>query len=298
MRILFQLFILFLLSIPLKAQSFKFSKHFDSEDSTQIHILETYRGDIFRGKVVATEKGILSFITEEYVAINFELFEIRNVFVEGKDRIKTNKARQKLKSIPPQMIIFSQTAFPIPKGVRIYQNIDLWWNSFDVGLSDNFSMGVATLLPFFIDVRGKYSYKVNKLLHVGLDINMVNLLFFSNAEYEVHAFFNGTATIGKPKLYMNLSLGVFKTLFFYETEYKKTAAMTGGLGFGGEVNRFIFKSELTLFATPYQAKNEIIWPSVAIGWKSIDNMKRYNLGFIRFPGGYVYLPYLSFRTSF
>ena len=299
MKFIFQLFILLLLSIPLKAQFYKFSKHYDSEDSTQIHILETYRGDIFRGRVDVTEPNIFSFVTEEHVIIRFRFFEVRNVLVEGKDKIKTYKARQELKSLPPQIIFFNQTAFSIPKGVRSYQNISLWWNSFDLGLGKHFSVRVASLIPFFWNIGAKYSYKVKEKLHAGLNLNMLNLFYLSGADVDGFASFTGTVTFGNPSLYLNLTTGLFVRTFTFGLRFDPDIRMVGGLAVGGEIRRFVFKTEVTFYQTDDLLNQNFGGsPSFALGWKSKKRSERYHFGLIHLPEEGPFLPYISMQAYF
>lgn len=298
-------FILFFLPTQLEAQILKISKYFDSKDSTQVHILETYRGDLFKGRVLALKDNTASLLTGG-VLIDFKFGEIKSIKVEGKDRIRSLPYIPKYKgfeidSLAPQFAFFHSTAFGLPKGMRLYNNVDLLWNSLDVNIGKGFSVGASALVPILMSVRTKYNYSFGKKLHVGVNFNLFGAFDLYGFEYlGTAAYLYGVTTFGTPKLYLNFRAGLVRPIFVDNNDFVEQANFISGFGFGGKIRNFVYQGEIMVY------KERTFWgitqirllPSFALGWNA--RRSRYDLGVMVFPDYYspVIIPYLSFKTHF
>ena len=297
----------FVLPSQLEAQIFRVSKYFDGKDSTQVHILETHRGDLFKGRVVALKDNTASLMTSG-VMVKFNYENIKSIKVEGVDRIKGIRYARKYKgvetdSLAPQIAFFHSTAFGLPKGVRLYNNVDFLWNALDVSLGKGFSMGASVLVPVLASVRAKYNYSLNEKVHLGLNLNLFGA--FEIYDFEVDylgtaAYLYGVTTLGTPKLYLNFRVGAVRPIFIDDNDFVEGPNMVSGFGFGGKIRRFVYQGELLVYKeNSFWGPTQIrLLPSFALGWNGRSS--RYDIGVLAFPDYYdsIIIPYLSFKTHF
>lgn len=106
--------------------------------------------------------------------------------------------------------IFAPSAIPVNKGSFYYQNYNILLNDIQVGVTDNFGVGLGYSFPAFVYLTPKYSMpiKKNHTLAVG-DIAVVSV--FSSQENSLRFnIFYGMYTIGNSKNNVSFGLGLLQ----------------------------------------------------------------------------------------
>ncbi len=107
--------------------------------------------------------------------------------------------------------IFAPSAYPINKGSFYYQNYDLLLNDVQVGITDNFGMGIGYAFPLFMYVTPKYSMPLRKnhTLAVG-DIAAFSVFTKASNTMWLNTLY-GMYTLGSTKNNISLGLGILQS---------------------------------------------------------------------------------------
>ncbi len=107
--------------------------------------------------------------------------------------------------------IFAPSAYPINKGSFYYQNYDLLLNDIQVGITDNFGMGIGYAFPLFMYVTPKYSMPLRKnhTLAVG-DIAAFSVFTKASNTLWLNTLY-GMYTLGSTKNNISLGLGILQS---------------------------------------------------------------------------------------
>ena len=107
--------------------------------------------------------------------------------------------------------IFAPSAYPIRKGSFYYQNYDLLLNDIQVGITDNFGMGIGYAFPLFMYVTPKYSMPLRKnhTLAVG-DIAAFSVFTKASNTMWLNTLY-GMYTLGSTKNNISLGLGILQS---------------------------------------------------------------------------------------
>jgi hypothetical protein len=107
--------------------------------------------------------------------------------------------------------IFAPSAYPISKGAFYYQNYDILLNDVQMGITDNFGMGIGYAFPLFMYLTPKYSMplKKNHTVAVG-DIAGFSVFTPSNNMVWLNTFY-GMYTLGSPQNNISLGLGMLQS---------------------------------------------------------------------------------------
>jgi hypothetical protein len=291
----------FLLTIQ-TVQGQVFSDYLNINDSTQVHILSTVRGDVFFGHVTKISGTQLVFLLENKIPLSFAFKEIKSVLVKGEDLLISKPLRQKKipkgrmvgrDSFPIQTMIYSYTAFALQKGSLLYTNFDVIWNSVDWGITDQFTGGVALYLINVVILRGKLTTEVYDNVRVGLGTKFI--AFFPDLdEFGILTNFSGIVSIGTPERFFSINGGVFVPVGGVGSR-----AYGGGIGFGGERKKFTYRGELYILSSRLSRKNyqPVLSPELVIGFK--QQHRRYEAGVILLPWtDFPIIPYLGFKAHF
>ncbi len=279
-----------------------FSKHLNIEDSTQVHVLRTVRGDTFMGHVKDIYGTRLTFLVENKISLEFDFSEIKSVIVRGEDVLVSRPLRKKKipkgrlvgrDSFSTQNIIFTYTSFPLEKGRLLYTNFDLVWNSVDWGVTDNFTGGIALYLLNVIVLRGKLTTPVYDNIRIGVGTKFI-MLFPEFDELGILTNLSGIITIGSPEKFFNLNGGIF-----VPTGRGVSRGYGGGIGFGGEKEKFTYRGELFILSSRLSKKayQPVLSPELVFGFK--QKHRRYEVGIILLPWtDFPVIPYLGFNAHF
>lgn len=295
--------LLFLIFLPVIGITQNFSTGFDLSDSTQVHILETRRGDVFIGKVTAISGTKISFLTGDKLELEFDFSSVKQVSVDGEWQVDDNQSvpdkkysdfyNSELDSFPTQIMLYTPTAFSLKQGKRLYTNVDILWNSIDFALTDNLSLGVGTFLPIVANIRGKFSGSLFNKIHLGAGFNHYSVIYdFDDVEMISHVL--GIVTFGTPELFVNFTAG-----YILPIGDLANRMITSSVGVGHETKRFIYKAELfVLRERDWQGVNYIsVYPELAFVFKNYN--RRWEAGVFRFPWiDFPLIPYLGFKIHF
>jgi hypothetical protein len=107
--------------------------------------------------------------------------------------------------------IFAPSAYPINKGSFYYQNYDLLLNDIQVGITDNFGMGIGYAFPLFMYVTPKYSMPLRKNHTVAVgDIAAFSVFTKASNTMWLNTLY-GMYTLGSTKNNISLGLGILQS---------------------------------------------------------------------------------------
>lgn len=107
--------------------------------------------------------------------------------------------------------IFAPSAYPIRKGSFYYQNYDLLLNDIQVGITDNFGMGIGYAFPLFMYVTPKYSMPLRKNHTVAVgDIAAFSVFTKASNTMWLNTLY-GMYTLGSTKNNISLGLGILQS---------------------------------------------------------------------------------------
>ncbi|KAA3639985.1 MAG: hypothetical protein DWQ02_02745, partial [Bacteroidetes bacterium] len=234
MSFLKQWLLILLLIIPTLVSSQTFSPNLNLSDATQVHILTTNRGDIFIGRVVEIIDTRVSFLANGDIPIEFQFNEINKITVKGEGFLPHSDGDEKELALPgrpvqepfnTQLMFLTATAFSLDRGKSLYSNVDVLWNSIDIGVTDNFQAGFGVLLPYMAIPRAKFTFDILDKVHLGAGINVFTVydFYFNDFNMAFHPF--AVTTFGEPNLFVNITGGYILPVGFIEDRF-----MVAGLG--------------------------------------------------------------------
>lgn len=280
-----------------------FSENLQVGDSTQVHLLETQRGDILIGRVVKIEGTKLIFQLESGIQLEYDFKELETVQVKGADVLVSKPLRKKKipkgrqvgrDSFSIQHMVYTYTAFPLKKGSSLYTNMDIFWNSIDWGVSDNITAGVASYFFTTLMFRGKMTFEVFENVHTGVGVNFINY-FPEFDEFGVLTNFSAMISLGSPEGFANFTGGIFVPTLGTGVG----RGYYGGLGFGGEKGKFTYRGELLLLSSQLsrRAYQPTLTPQLIFGYKK--KHRRYEAGIIVLAWtDFPIIPYLGFKVHY
>jgi hypothetical protein len=294
--------IILILILPILATGQIFSPNLNLSDTTQVHLLVTNRGDIFTGRIIEIIDTRLSLLAEGDIPLEFNFSEINRIYVKGEEIQEETLSSDRTSAgntIPDdkggfrtQLMFLTSTAFTLDPDKKLYANVDLLWNSLDVGITEHFSAGFGVVLPFMAIPRAKFAVDLTEKVHLGVGTNILTIYDFYELNMATHFF--GVATFGRPQLFVNLTGGYMLPVGAIEDRL-----VVGGLGVGGETQKFVYKVEFLV----YQERDwrdqfyTRLFPEIAVAAKSRN--KRYEFGVVGLPFfDFPLFPYLSFKSHF
>ncbi|MEZ4995539.1 MAG: hypothetical protein R2824_34295 [Saprospiraceae bacterium] len=264
-------------------------------NSPEVQILETQRGDVFFGFLKAYDRDSITFETQRALSIRIArrtiewLGPVREAkWLQGgsspyniRQRLADNKYLVQFENLA-----YSFTAIPYPKGLAEYRNIDILFNTVDVGISDHLSIGGGMFVPLIFVLRGKLTFSVNDKLHLGVGTNGFIGLASITEGLVVHYF--GMATLGDGRQYFNVTFG--RVGSWIEPEESFNIATVGG--------SISFAERWRIYADIGLSPGETgILPSFVINWTVRRN--RVGLGLLGIWDGFFEpIPLLSYAHRF
>lgn len=182
--------ILFFLAITSIAQA---------QDSTLVRV------ELKQGNSV---QGTLSYQNDKAITLNIPETGLMTIPWENIQTV-THLGKSGNATFPnpqPTRYFFGPSAIPLQKGDKYYQNAYFLVNSFQLGLSDHFSIGAGVVIPFVLFVTPKVGYQVSKNVHVGGGIILANSLI-RDFNFGVGAGY-GSLTLGSKERNVTLNLGL------------------------------------------------------------------------------------------
>ncbi len=275
-----------------------FSHQLNLQDSTQVHILRTKRGDRFVGQLTDIRSTNLFFRLGNGNELTFTFKEVISIITWQEENLDSAKMWQRQfrddligegqgRSISKENLIYSSTAFNYGKGDGEVRSIAFIVNIVDVGVTEGFSIGGGFALPDIGIFRLKATTPVGRSLHVGAGVNMIfPITEFTGIEGVAHTF--AILTAGNPDQFFNLTIGS-SIAFDAFSDDVFLASIGGGyrvapqwrlhfeILFGGDDGGFIpavgsvwqkgnFKLELGLAGLPETDIDSALIPILALGF--------------------------------
>lgn len=131
----------------------------------QYCVLKTNDGKEFSGLIISQNGTEITIKTESLGLITIANSKIREVKLAEKEQFVGGKYF--FPNPHPTRYFFGPSAIPLDKSEGYYQNAYVLANSFQIGVSDHFSMGGGTVIPFMFFITPKIGYKVGKNVYVG-----------------------------------------------------------------------------------------------------------------------------------
>lgn len=303
MSFLKQWLLILLLTIPIFVFSQTFSPNLNLSDTSQVHILTSNRGDIFIGRVIEIIDTRVSFLANGDIPIEFQFSEIKKIVVKGEEISSENENNGSEPVFPnrriqepfnTQLMFLTPTAFTLDRGKRLYSNVNVLWNSLDIGVTDHFQAGFGVVLPVLAIPRAKFAIDLTEKVHVGAGINAFTVIDFYYWELNMAFHPYAVTTFGEPDLFVNITGGYILPLGYIEDRI-----MVAGLGIGGESEKFVYKAELLVYQEPIWngIRYTRLFPELGFGIKSRN--KRFEFGIVGLAVfDFPLFPYLSFKTHF
>ncbi len=206
----------------------------------------------------------------------------------------------------PTRYFFGPSAIPIKKGEKYYQNALFLLNSFQIGITDNFSIGAGTIIPFAVFITPKIGYQVSKNLHLGGGFIVVNSLL-KDPNFGIGAGY-GSATLGSKEhnLTLNVGLGAYKDLsdMKWKTADKPMVTLSGMTRISDHLmlmseNWFVSANTVNYDDNGNRIVKTKTLGILSLGVRYLGNQYAFDAGFISpSEGGLFAFPYLSYNRKF
>lgn len=157
-------------------------------------------------------QGILKDQNDKSITINIAETGIMTIpweLIQTVDRMSVSEAlnaKGQFNNPQPTRYFFGPSAIPLKKGDKYYQNAYFLVNSFQLGLSDQFSIGAGVVIPFTFFVTPKIGYQVAKNIHVGGGVIFATSLI-RDFNLGVGAGY-GSLTVGSKEHNVTLNVGL------------------------------------------------------------------------------------------
>ncbi len=207
----------------------------------------------------------------------------------------------------PTRYFFGPSAIPIKRGEKYYQNALFLLNSFQIGITDNFSFGAGTIIPFAVFFTPKIGYQVSKHLYLGGGLIVVNSLL-KNPNFGIGAGY-GSATLGSKEhnMTLNVGLGAYKDLkdMKWKTADKPMVTLSGMTRISNHLmllteNWFVSNTTINTDSTGRTINQTIRYDRIlSLGVRYIGDRNAFDFGFISPPKSSFWgFPYLSYNRKF
>ncbi|MFZ9970178.1 MAG: hypothetical protein ACO3GK_02590 [Bacteroidia bacterium] len=105
--------------------------------------------------------------------------------------------------------VFAPSAYPVPMGGFYYQTYDFATHDVQVGLTENFSLGMGYALPLFAYITPKWSTEVSEKVRFALgDLGATSMFLPQENAIRMNIAY-GTFTVGTPQSNASLGIGYF-----------------------------------------------------------------------------------------
>ncbi len=131
-----------------------------SQDSTYVSV-ELKNGKFIKGLLIQKSDADVTVATQDLGKVTLAWSTIRSMNMISKD------GNDRTPNPHSTRYFFAPSAIPLKKGEKYYQNALFLVNSFQVGLSDHFSIGGGLVVPFALFITPKLGYQVSDKVHVG-----------------------------------------------------------------------------------------------------------------------------------
>lgn len=251
------------------------------EDTTDVHVLTTVRGDELAGRLLKIESATLGFLLDSGDTLTYSPQEVKSV------KIINEKPTPQSNDVICERLLVSPTAFSLKKGENEYRNIMFLYNSYHRGITDKISLG-AGLMPIFIThigwIDAKFSIKLGENLHAGTGGLLGEGFIINMSEAESSDSWNkywftggfGAFTIGSTDRFINLSIA---KIILIEDGYKENSPWLYSLGSSFKIG----KSKRLFVEAGNYPENPNEW-TLGLGITTLYKGNSFDAGLLFFPG--------------
>jgi len=257
--------------------------------------------------VIADKNDTVTIIeTENFGKLNVQNDKIVSL-KEFDDASITNVGKIWFRNPNATRYLIGPSAIPLKKGEGYYQNIYGAINSWNIGLTKNFSMGGGLVGPLGIYVTPKLAFKINDLVHLGVGILYANSFFPIGRQNFGFGMGYGMMTFGNHDHNLTVSGGVGFASFLGKTYSQNlpTISISGATRIARKFsivseNWFVpFKNDV--FAQGDVGDHHELFFSYAA--RFMGETSTFDFGFVNTPalidaGWFVGIPYLGFVIRF
>ena len=281
-----------------------------AQDSTYVRI-QLKQGNSVQGILKNQNDKSISLIIAETGEMTIPWENIQSV-----DRMPVSEAlngKGQFNNPQPNRYFFGPSAIPLKKGDKYYQNAYFLVNSFQLGLTDHFSIGAGVVIPFAIFITPKIGYQVAKNVHVGGGIIFANSLI-RDFNFGVGAGY-GSLTLGSQERNITLNVGLgavkensglFKNDFVWKLAQKPMMTISGMTRIS---KRMMLLSENWFFSTKTvdydpmtgnQIKSEYVYNGIlSVGARYLGARYAIDFGFLSpAQSDFAAVPYLAYNLKF
>ncbi|RLD25093.1 MAG: hypothetical protein DRI71_00610 [Bacteroidetes bacterium] len=181
-----------------------------TQDADSLVRVEMYDGNEFRGVLVAIDEEKVVLKSNALGQITLYRKYIKKI--EMVDSLEVKAAKPGYSEIHSTRYLFTSSAYGLEKGDSYYQNILVFYNQYNVGITDRFSMSFG-ILPFFliagsptpVGVTPKYSFPVAKdKVNLSVGVLIGDIIGENNG---IIALPHVTATFGSREKNVSIGMG-------------------------------------------------------------------------------------------
>ncbi len=196
-------------------------------DSTKTYKIELHDHSIFIGNILKKDSVNLVMRTQSIPKLEIQISKIKSIEIVDKANLKNGSYW--FPNPHATRYLYAPSAFNLKKGEGYYQNTLLVLNSFNVGITDNISIGGGLELtstfraaPIFF-ITPKVGFKISEKFHAGGGLLFASVPFsssISNRSYLGTAFLSGTLGTKEHNITSSLGWG------FIEGEFSQRPIIT------------------------------------------------------------------------
>lgn len=182
------------------------------KDSLRLYILETKRGDRFVGQVIEYGKESVIFELENKTQLQFQNEEIEQIYAKEETSRRGVGLTYQPQEIPmsgAQNLFLTPTGFNYKAGQAEYKNLEIFYNSIDYGLTDNFSLGfgiIPLLVANVIDLKSKVTFDIGDYVHIGMGARLLAGITVFDDNWVLGAL-HGNVSVGTEEKFINFGYG-------------------------------------------------------------------------------------------
>jgi hypothetical protein len=166
-------------------------------------ILTTNDNKTFSGLIVMQNEKEVTLKTESLGELTISNSKIKDIKIVEKEQIVEGKYF--FPNPHPTRYFFGPSAIPLEKGEGYFQNVWVFANSVQVGITDHFSMGGGMVIPILFFITPKFGYKVGDFVHLGGGAIVASTISTSFGFGVAAAY--GSVTLGNNENNFTLNLG-------------------------------------------------------------------------------------------
>jgi len=187
-------------------------------DTTQIHRVVTERGDVFLGLVTHIQDNEVRFLLNKSIELTFQLQDLKEIRVMEKAGVEKaytyDQSRKEYRKSEQRIFghergYYLPTGFLLKKGENEYRNSNLFYNSYEYGVSDHLNIGVGgipLILANLLHARVRAGFSIEDFVHLSANVNGYAAAILQDGVYYAAAW-TLAASVGNPERHLTVGTG-------------------------------------------------------------------------------------------